>query len=68
MNLTGRGPLGLTRPKPERAKKKGLPLCLRHHRREFGSGAYHYSPKAFYAAHGPLKELLETVREMLDAR
>jgi len=121
VNLTGRGPLGLKQPKPERAKKKGLPrvskkraaylaspervagkehmgrvaqlrclvcgawpvevhhegkprsdmnclpLCPRHHRREFGPGAYHYSPKAFYAAHGPSKELLEKVRRMLDA-
>lgn len=120
-NLTSRGPLGLKQPKPDRAKKKGLPrmskkraaylaspereagkehmgrvaqlrclvcgawpvevhhegkprsdmnclpLCPRHHRREFGPGAYHYSPKAFYAAHGPSTELLENVRRMLDA-
>ena len=104
MNLTGRGPLGLKQPKPDRAKKKGLPrvskkraaylaspereagkahmgrvaqlrclvcgawpvevhhegkprsdmnclpLCPRHHRREFGPGAYHYSPKALRSA------------------
>jgi hypothetical protein len=35
-----------------------LPICPRHHRREFGPGAYHYSPKAFYAIHGPSAELL----------
>lgn len=35
-----------------------LPLCPRHHRREYGPGAYHYSPKAFYALHGSSAELL----------
>lgn len=44
-----------------------LPLCPRHHRREFGLEAYHYSPKAFYAAHGNSKDLLEKVRIMIDA-
>lgn len=44
-----------------------LPLCQRHHRREFGPGSYHYSPKAFYAAHGPSSDLLESVRKMLNA-
>jgi len=44
-----------------------LPLCPRHHRREFGSGAYHYSPKAFYAAHGSSEELLARVAAMKKA-
>ena len=35
-----------------------LPLCPRHHRREYGDGSYHYSPRAFYALHGSSAELL----------
>lgn len=42
-----------------------LPLCPFHHRREFGPGAYHYSPRAFYAAHGDSRTLLARVEEML---
>jgi len=42
-----------------------LPLCPRHHRREFGPGARHYSPKAFYAKHGTSRELLDRVNAML---
>ena len=42
-----------------------LPLCPPHHRREFGPGAYHYSPRAFYAAHGDSKTLLAKVEDAL---
>lgn len=42
-----------------------LPICAKHHRREYGPGAYHYSPKAFYAAHGSSEELLARVAAML---
>lgn len=35
-----------------------IPLCPRHHRREYGPGSYHYSPKAFYAMHGLRADLL----------
>lgn len=42
-----------------------LPLCPRHHRREYGPGAYHYSPKAFYRLHGSSEDLLKRVNEML---
>lgn len=45
-----------------------LPLCPRHHRREFGEGARHYSPSAFFAAHGSPAELLERVAKMLADR
>lgn len=48
-----------------RSDMRGLPLCGPHHRREFGPGAYHYSPKAFYAAHGDSKFLLAVVADML---
>ncbi len=44
---------------------RGLPLCANHHRREYGPQAYHYSPKAFYALHGPSEVLLARVAEML---
>jgi hypothetical protein len=42
-----------------------LPLCPPHHRREYGPGAYHYSPKAFYALHGSSAELLARVKTLL---
>jgi hypothetical protein len=42
-----------------------LPLCARHHRREYGPGARHYSPKAFFAAHGTASEMLAQVAEMI---
>jgi hypothetical protein len=42
-----------------------LPLCPRHHRREFGEGAIHYSPKAFAALHGSVASLLARVAAML---
>lgn len=48
-----------------RSDKRVLPLCARHHRREFGVGAYHYSPRAFYEAHGDSKFLLAVVADML---
>ena len=44
---------------------KVLPLCPPHHRREFGPGAIHYSPRAFYAEHGDVKVLLAKVDDML---
>jgi hypothetical protein len=42
-----------------------IPLCPPHHRREYGVGAYHYSPKAFYAEHGTSEELLAKISAML---
>lgn len=48
-----------------RCDKRVLPLCAPHHRREFGRGAYHYSPRAFYAAHGDSRLLLAKVADML---
>ena len=48
-----------------RSDMRVLPLCAKHHRREYGPGAYHYSPKAFYAAHGDSKFLLAVVADML---
>ena len=42
-----------------------LPLCPKHHRREYGPGAYHYSPRAFYATHGDSKFLLAKVADAL---
>lgn len=51
-----------------RSNMKVLPLCPRHHRREFGPGAYHYSKRAFYAAHGESSDLLKRVDQMLADR
>lgn len=42
-----------------------LPLCPSHHRREYGPGAYHYSPSAFYSMHGASDELLARVKAIL---
>jgi hypothetical protein len=42
-----------------------IALCPRHHRREFGPGAFHYSPRAFYEAHGSADELLARVDILL---
>lgn len=54
-------------PSP-RSNMRVLPLCPRHHRREFGPGAYHYSRKAFYALHGSSEALLAAVDEKLKRR
>lgn len=43
-----------------------LPLCPKHHRREFGPDSYHYSPRAFIEKHGTIAELLAKVERMLD--
>ena len=48
-----------------RSNMRVLPLCPRHHRREFGPGAYHYSRRAFYDAHGTSDELLDRVARMI---
>ena len=50
-----------------RCNTRVLPLCPRHHRREYGSGAYHYSPSAFYVLHGTSEALLKRVDELLAA-
>lgn len=44
-----------------RSDMRVIPLCPQHHRREFGAGAYHYSPSAFQAAHGDIPTLLAWV-------
>ena len=45
-----------------------LPLCAMHHRREFGPGAYHFSPKAFRALHGEIADLLKRYAPTPSAR
>jgi len=44
-----------------------IPLCPRHHRREYGPGSYHYSRSAFNEAHGSDDELLARVAAMIAA-
>lgn len=51
-------------PSP-RSNLRVLPLCPRHHRREYGPGAYHYSRRAFQEAHGTDEQLLARVAEMI---
>lgn len=50
-----------------RSNLRVLPLCPRHHRREYGPQAYHYNKRAFYDAHGTSQELLDRVQAMLAA-
>ena len=50
-----------------RSDKRVLPLCPRHHKREFGPGAFHYSKRAFYALHGSSDALLARVEQLLSA-
>ena len=49
-----------------RSDMRVLSLCPRHHRREFGEGAYHYSPRAFRERHGTDEALLEIVAAMIN--
>lgn len=48
-----------------RSDLRVIPLCAKHHRREYGDGSFHYSPRAFYAAHGCQTKLLIRVAVML---
>jgi len=50
-----------------RGDMRTIPLCPRHHRREFGPGAYHYSRSAFNEAHGSDDKLLARVAAMIAA-
>jgi hypothetical protein len=42
-----------------------IPLCPPHHRREYGPVSYHYSRRAFNAAHGSDDELLARLADLL---
>jgi len=48
-----------------RSDMRVMPLCPRHHRREYGVGAFHYSKRAFYALHGSPEFLLAWVDAQL---
>ena len=50
-----------------RSNLRVLPLCPRHHRREYGPQAYHYNKRAFYDAHGTSQELLDRVAKTIAA-
>lgn len=54
-------------PDPRSDMRVG-PLCPPHHRREFGSGAYHYSRRAFNDLHGSDDELMARTDAMLAAK
>jgi hypothetical protein len=54
-------------PSP-RSDFRVIPLCPPHHRREYSTGSYHYSRKAFNAAHGSDDALLARVAAMLAGR
>lgn len=63
--VCGASPVEVHHATKPRSDMKVLPLCARHHRREFGVGAYHYSPRAFIAAHGSIEHLLQKVEDQL---
>lgn len=42
-----------------------IPLCVFHHRKEFGEQAYHFSKRKFHALHGSSDDLLKRVADML---
>lgn len=63
--VCGRHPVEVHHEGKPRSDMRVLPLCPEHHRREFGPGAYHYSPRAFYEAHGDSKFLLAVVADQL---
>jgi len=42
-----------------------ISLCPKHHRHEYGPGAYHYSKSAWEEAHGPDHEYISKTREMI---
>ena len=63
--VCGARPVEVHHATKPRNDKEVLPLCPLHHRREFGPGAIHYSPKAFHAEHGTVKELLARVDEAI---
>jgi hypothetical protein len=63
--ICGAWPVELHHEAKPRSDWNVLPLCPAHHRREYGPGAYHYSPRAFYAAHGSSAELLAKVARLL---
>lgn len=48
-----------------RSDMRVIPLCPRHHRREFGPDAFHYSERNFYERHGDMKFLLAVVADKL---
>lgn len=51
-----------------RSDMRVIPLCPKHHRREYGAGAYHYSRRAFNDLHGSDDELLARVAAMICPR
>jgi hypothetical protein len=63
--VCGAWPVELHHEGKPRSDWNVLPLCPAHHRREYGPGAYHYAPRAFYAAHGSSAELLALVARLL---
>ena len=48
-----------------RSDMRVIPLCPRHHRREFGPQALHYNRRAFHEQHGSPENMMRWVDEML---
>jgi hypothetical protein len=66
--VCGAWPVELHHEGKPRSDWNVLPLCPAHHRREYGPGAYHYSARAFYAAHGSSAELLAKVAQLVSGQ
>ncbi|MBD9529016.1 DUF968 domain-containing protein [Paracoccus sp. PAR01] len=63
--VCGSRPVEIHHEGKPRSNMNVLPLCPSHHRREYGPGALHHSPRAFYEAHGTTDQLLARVEKML---
>jgi len=59
--ICGAHPVEVHHMPDPRSDMRVIPLCPKHHRREFGPGAYHYSPRAFHELHGSAEWLLSGV-------
>jgi hypothetical protein len=66
--VCGAWPVEVHHMKDPRTDFRVIPLCPMHHRREFGEGSLHYSPKAFWLRHGGPEFLLARVAKLLAAR
>jgi hypothetical protein len=63
--ICGSRPVEVHHMPDPRSDFRTIALCPPHHRREFGPGAFHYSPKAFMAIHGDAEELLRKTAEAI---
>jgi hypothetical protein len=64
--ICGARPVEIHHLPDPRCDMRTIPLCPAHHRREFGPGSYHYSRRAFNAAHGSDEYLLSLADALIE--